>query len=231
VIPAELGREIEDLGRELPGGLAVFDADGTLWREDVGEAFLRHLVSLGWVKLPDGSDPYEAYERAVDRDKKAGYAYAAQLMAGLTQAAVEAEAVFFASEWVPPRRISDTAGLLELCRAAGLRPFVVSASARPIVIAAAPLAGFPAADCRGIETMVRDGKYTAELIEPITYATGKIVSAQAAGCLALACGDSLLGDLPMLETATLAVAVAPRAGSPLSAEAHRRAWPVLTQES
>jgi phosphoserine phosphatase len=231
VIPAGLGKEIEELGRTLPGGLAVFDADGTLWREDIGEAFLRHLVHLGWVKLPGGGDPYEAYERAVDRDKKIGYAYAAQLMAGLSQAAVEAEAVFFASEWVPPRRISDTAGLIELCRAAGLRPFVISASARPIVLTAAPLAGFEAANCRGIETVVRDGKYTEEIIEPITYAAGKIISAESAGRLALACGDSLLGDLPMLEAAKLAVAVAPRNGSPLSIEAHRRAWPVLTQES
>jgi phosphoserine phosphatase len=231
VIPAELGKQIFELGRKLPGGLAVFDADGTLWREDIGEAFLRHLISLGWVRLPDGSDPYEAYERAVDRDKKTGYAYAAQLLAGLERAAVDAEAAFFASEWVPPRRIGDTKGLVELCRGAGLRPFVVSASALPIVLAAAPLAGFAAADCRGIETLVREGKLTDELVEPITYAAGKIVSAQTAGPIALACGDSLLGDLPMLEAAMVAVAVAPRAGSPLSIEAHRRAWPVLTQES
>jgi phosphoserine phosphatase len=231
VIPAELGKQIEEVGREVPFGLAVFDADGTLWREDVGEAFLRHLVSLGWVRLPDGSDPYEAYERAVDRDRRTGYAYAAQLMAGLSQDAVEAEARRFAAEWVPPRRIADTEGLVGLCRAAGLRPFVVSASARPIVLAAAPLAGIAAGDCRGIESEVRGGNYTAEIVDPITYAEGKVISARAAGVLALACGDSLLGDLPMLEAARLAVAVAPRAGSPLSAEAHRRAWPVLTQES
>ena len=52
------------------GGIAAFDADGTLWREDVGEAFLRHLVALGWVRLPDGRDPYQEYERAVDRDRR-----------------------------------------------------------------------------------------------------------------------------------------------------------------
>src|SRR5438132_1254695 len=63
----------------MPGALAVFDADGTLWRDDVGEAFLRHLVSLGWVRLPDGSDPYEAYERAVDRDKACGDAFTGDL--------------------------------------------------------------------------------------------------------------------------------------------------------
>jgi phosphoserine phosphatase len=231
VIPSGLDKQIEELGRALPGGLAVFDADGTLWREDIGEAFLRHLVALGWVKLPGGGDPYQAYEEAVARDRKTGYAYAAQLLAGLSQTALAAEAIFFASEWVPPRLISDTAGLIALCQNAGLRPFVVSASPLPIVLASAPLAGFDATQCRGIETAVAGGKYTENILEPITYAAGKIDAARAAGELALACGDSLLGDLPMLEAARIAVAVSPRAGSPLSAEAHRRAWPVLTQES
>lgn len=231
MIPSGLDKQLEELGRAVPGGLAVFDADGTLWREDIGEAFLRHLVKLGWVKLASGRDPYEAYEEAVAKDRKTGYAYAAQLLAGLSKATLSAEALFFASEWVPQRLIGDTAALIALCRTAGLRPFVVSASPLPIVLAAAPLAGFAAADCRGIETAVVDDKYTENIIEPITYAAGKIVAAQNAGELALACGDSLLGDLPMLEAARVAVAVAPRAGSPLSVEAHRRSWLVLTQES
>ncbi|HEX4382268.1 MAG TPA: haloacid dehalogenase-like hydrolase [Myxococcales bacterium] len=231
MIPDGLDKQIEELGRAVPGGLAVFDADGTLWREDIGEAFLRHLVKLGWVKLPGGRDPYEAYEEAVAKDRKTGYAYAAQLLAGLSQKSLAVEAIFFASEWVPSRLISDTAGLIALCRGAGLQPFVISASPLPIVLASAPLAGFDAARCRGIETAIADGIYTENIIEPVTYAKGKIDAARAAGELALACGDSLLGDLPMLEAARVAVAVSPRAGSPLSAEANRRAWPVLTQES
>src|SRR5438477_8484400 len=131
--------------------MAVFDADGTLWREDVGEAFLRHLVSLGWVKLPDGSDPYEAYERAVDRDKQSGYVYAAQLQTGLESEVVAAEAARFARDWVPPRLVADTQGLRAICEDAGLLPMVVSASALPIVLAAAPLAGVFRDRCRGIE--------------------------------------------------------------------------------
>src|SRR5207249_8259681 len=90
VIQDALAERIRGAGREAPGGVAAFDADGTLWREDVGEAFLRHLVSLGWVRLPDGGDPYEAYERAVDRDKRSGYVYAAQLQAGLPAGQVDA---------------------------------------------------------------------------------------------------------------------------------------------
>jgi len=229
VIPAALAARVRALGRELPGGLAVFDADGTLWREDVGEAFLRHLVALGWVRLPDGGDPYQAYERAVDRDRASGYAYAAQLQAGLSVERVQAEAERFAASWVPQRLIADVQALRELCVSAGLLPFVVSASALPIVLAAAPLAGVAHDRCRGIEVEVRGGRFTSHVIQPITYAMGKVSAAEEGGLIALACGDSLQGDLALLEAAPVAVAVAPVDGSPLSAEARRRGWPILDQ--
>ncbi len=228
MIPAELAARVAAAGRSTPGALAAFDADGTLWREDIGEAFLRHLVSLGWVTLPDGSDPYEAYERRVDQDRAAGYAYAAQLQAGLLEERVAGEAATFARAWVPPRLIADTAALRALCARAGLSPVVISASALPIVRAAAPLAGFQR--WAGIETRVVSGRFTEELVPPVTYAAGKVAKAAALGPLALACGDSLTGDLGMLSAASIAVVVAPAAGSPLSLEARRRGWPVLSQE-
>ncbi len=227
MIPAGLAARVQALGREEPGGLAVFDADGTLWREDVGEAFLRHLVTLGWVTLPDGSDPYAAYERAVDRDRARGYAYAAQLQAGLEVARVAAEAERFARAWVPPRLIADALALRAACEEAGLIPWVVSASALPIVFAAAPLAGIPRDRCRGIEVAIDSGKFTTRLVGPVTYGAGKVTAARHAGRIALACGDSFTGDLAMLEAARLAVVVAPGSGSPLADEASRRGWPVL----
>ncbi len=228
MIPAELADRVAAAGREYPRALAAFDADGTLWREDIGEAFLRHLVSLGWVTLPDGTDPYQAYERRVDQDRAAGYAYAAQLQAGLEEARVAAEAESFARAWVPPRLIADTRALRELCARAGLSLVVISASALPIVRAAAPFAGFQR--WAGIETRVVAGRFTDELVAPVTYAAGKVAKAAALGKLALACGDSLAGDLALLEAARVAAVVAPAAGSPLSAEARRRGWPVLAQE-
>jgi phosphoserine phosphatase len=231
VIPDALAGRIRDAGREVAGGVAVFDADGTLWREDVGEAFLRHLVSLGWVKLSDGSDPYEAYERAVDRDRAAGYAYGAQLQVGLEVEKVEAEARRFAASWVPPRRIAATGRLRELCESAGLRTAVVSASALPIVVAAAPLVGFGPQRCRGITVAVHDGRFTTEVIPPISYAEGKLEAIRNEGAIVVACGDSFNGDLAMLQAARIAVVVAPRSGSPLADEARRHGWPVLDQDS
>ena len=223
MIPAPLRDAVRRAA--APGGVAAFDADGTLWREDVGEAFLRHLVGLGWVRLPDGRDPYEAYERAVQRDKRTGYMYAAQLQAGLSEAEVAAEAERFARSWVPPRLVRAALELRAACLEAGLRPVVVSASPLPIVRAAAPLAGF--GDFAGIAVCVRDGRFTAEVLEPVTYAEGKVEAAAGFGPLILACGDSLGGDLPLLSAARIAAVVAPSTGSPLRDEALRRGWCVL----
>jgi len=230
VIPAGLADRLRAVAREMPGGLAVFDADGTLWRDDVGEAFLRHLISLGWVTLPDGGDPYQEYERRVDQDKQSGYAFAAQLQAGLEVQRIGAEADRFARDWVPPRLVSDSQALRALCLEAGLVPAAVSASPLPIVVAAAPLAGISRERCCGIEVEARRGRFTELLVGPLTYARGKVEAASRFGRIALGCGDSFTGDLALLESARIAIAVAPAAGSPLSAEAQRRGWPVLSQE-
>ncbi|HWE25678.1 MAG TPA: haloacid dehalogenase-like hydrolase [Myxococcales bacterium] len=222
-----IGKRLADAVRaaSVQGGVAAFDADGTLWREDVGEAFLRHLVSLGWIRLPDGSDPYEAYERAVERDRRSGYAYAAQLQAGLEEARVFAEAQRFARTWVPARLHASAQDLRSVCAGVGLRLVVVSASPLPIVRAAAPLAGF--SECAGIEVRARAGRFTDEVVEPVVYAEGKVEAAARFGPLVVACGDSLAGDLALLSAARISVAVAPRGGSPLEAEARRRGWFVL----
>src|SRR5947208_15973191 len=158
------------------GGIAAFDADGTLWREDIGEAFLRHLVSLGWVRLPDGSDPYEEYERRVDQDKRSGYVFAAQLQAGLAVADVEAEADRFAREWVPPRLIPQVNELRDLCAGQGLQTVIVSASPVSIVIAGAKVLQIPESRCAGIEVQVVGARFTDKPIEPVTYAAGKVLA-------------------------------------------------------
>jgi phosphatidylglycerophosphatase C len=229
ILPAALVQAVRSCE---PGGVAAFDADGTLWREDVGEAFLRHLVAIGWVRLPDGRDPYAEYERRVDRDKRAGYAFAAQLQEGILVEKLEEEADRFAREWVPPRLVASAQELRAACEKQGLRTVVVSASPLPIVLAAAPLAGFAKDDCLGIEVQVSDGRFTDQVIEPVTYGDGKVeaLRRQRLLPLSLACGDSFAGDLALLRAARVPVVVAPLRGSPLADEARRNGWAVLGQE-
>ena len=231
LVPPALAEAVKDAGRALPGATAAFDADGTLWRDDVGEAFLRHLIELGMVKLPGGGDPYAAYEERVAQDRASGYAYAAQLQAGLRRDDVARAAANFVPEWVAPRLIASTQALLVLCAEAGLLTAVVSASAIEIVLAAAPIAGVPASRCMGMTVRARGGELLEELVPPITYAAGKVAALEKAHWLpvAVAGGDSLTGDLAMLSLARVPVVVAPARGSPLSAEAALRGWVVLPQ--
>jgi len=228
-LPAAL---VEAVQKCEPGGIAAFDADGTLWREDIGEAFLRHLVALGWVRLPDGGDPYEEYERRVDQDKRSGYVFAAQLQAGLAVAEVRSEADRFASEWVPPRLIPRVTELRALCDRQKLQTVIVSASPISIVLAGAKVLRIPEERCAGIEVRVVDGRFTDKPVEPVTYAAGKVAVLGVRGWNqpSLACGDSAQGDAALLADARIGVVVAPPSGSPLSAMASERGWFVLERD-
>jgi phosphatidylglycerophosphatase C len=229
-LPRALVEAVRAAGESTPGATAAFDADGTLWREDVGEAFLQHLCERGWVKLPGGEDPYLAYLARVERDRAEGYAYAAQLHQGIEETALQEEADRFARAWVPRRLIAATQELFALCAEAGLRCAVVSASPVQIVRAAAPLVGVAVSRCLGMTTAV-DGRgiLTDRIVPPITYADGKVQAlAQAGfGAPALGCGDSIHGDFPLLKAARIPVAVAPAQGSALAEEAIRRGWALL----
>ena len=230
VLPAELVARVREAAAAMPGATAAFDADGTLWREDIGEAFLKHLVAIGWVHMSDGSDPYHRYEERCALDRATGFAFAAQLQEGLSRAALEEEGAHLAAQFVPTRLIDSSQALVALCRAVGLAPVIVSASPIEIVRAAAPLAGFSVAQCLGM-TVREDqtGRLTAELDGPITYATGKVETLARRGLvpIALACGDSHTGDLAMLSSARVAVCVAPPGGSALAAESAARGWTIL----
>ncbi len=233
LLPPQLITAVREAGRALPGAAAAFDADGTLWRDDVGEAFLKHLCALGWIRLPDGCDPFEAYEARVAVDRAAGFAYAAQLQAGLSRSALSHEAEKLSREWVAPRLIAATQALLALCRESGLVPCIVSASPIEIVRAAVPLAGVPVERCLGMTVLEGPGGLlTAELAGPVTYAQGKVEALTKARWLplALSCGDSNTGDLAMLNAARVAVAVAPSTGNALATEAAVRGWSVISAE-
>lgn len=221
---------VTEVGRAFPGATAAFDADGTLWREDVGEAWLAHLVHKKLIRLADGRDPVAVYEALVARDRGAGFAYAAQLQAGISEALLHEEALGLVAWWVKPRLIAVVQELLALCERAGLVVTIVSASAIEIVRAAAPLAGVAAGRCVGMTVRIdAQGRCKGELVLPITYAAGKVEALAQRGLLplALGAGDSLSGDLALLTAAKLPVVVAAKGGSPLADEARRRGWDVL----
>ena len=105
--PAELSPEfIAALDKGLaslePGvrAVAAFDADGTLWNGDFGEAFLRWLIAgRKLLNIDYEQDLFAAYEEMVDEDRNKAYIHAVAMMAGLKVDDITTWSSWLASAW------------------------------------------------------------------------------------------------------------------------------------
>jgi HAD superfamily phosphoserine phosphatase-like hydrolase len=211
------------------GKLACFDADGTLWSEDIGEAFFRWLAA-GALLPPldparDPFDVYAEYEARVHVSRAAGFAWAVQCMAGLVETDVRRWCRQMAVAWpnYRPAMIGLVAGLAE----AGCEVWLVSASNVWIVEASAPLVGVDPARVLGLRVAVEDGRLTERVVPPVTCNAGKVeaIRARLGRTPDIAVGDSL-GDLEMLESARVPLVVgrADKPGAELVRIAAERGW-------
>lgn len=207
----------------------AFDADGTLWRGDVGEELLRALAHGQLLPRWSGPGLYEEYERRVAVDPIAGYTWAVAVMEGLGVSTLEtlARRLFesrFSGKlfrWVRP--------LVALLQRKGARVWVVSASPIWAVVPGARALGIPLERVIAVTSDVEGGVLSARVHEPIPCGPGKVARLDEKGCRpALAVGNGEL-DLPMLAYAQSALVVAPHQGpdNGLVAEAAARGWPVV----
>lgn len=211
--------------RAAPEGAAVaFDADGTLWRGDVGEDFLRYAAAQGFV----ARDAYRTYEAHLAVDLATAYGFCAQVLAGRTEAWVEAEAQRFFDQRFAGRVFRYVRPLLAAVARKGLQPWIVSASPRWLVQAGARRLGMPAEQVLAVSVPVVDGKLTGAVQRPVPCGAGKAAVLRAAGVRPFfALGNGAI-DVDMLAAAEHALVVAPRdEDTPLVHEALRRHWPIL----
>ena len=208
--------------------VACFDADGTLWPEDIGEAFFRWLIAGAMLPHVDCSrNVYADYEARVHADRAAGYAWCVASMAGLAEADVARWTRQLAAAWpnYRPAMVELVRGLSD----AGVETWLVSASNRWIVRAAAPHVGADPERVIAITTRVRDGRMTDEVIHPVICEAGKVeaIDAVIGQRPDLAFGDSL-GDLQMLEAAVHPVVIGrhDRADADLVRIGRERGWAV-----
>lgn len=194
----------EFLSQDLTGQVAVFDADGTLWQDDVGEAFLQWLIQhKKLVNHAKDQDPYADYEALCAKDKMVGYPYAAQLMAGMSEAEVRRlAAIFFADHFrqniYPAQQV-----LIEELQRAGVEVWIVSASNQWLIEAAANYLGVSASHVVGIRLGVKEAKITETILPPVTFRAGKVAAIQkyVGKVPVLVSGDSIT-DYEMLQYAT-----------------------------
>jgi HAD superfamily phosphoserine phosphatase-like hydrolase len=223
-----IARQLDEGG---DGRLACFDADGTLWSEDIGEAFFRWLAA-GSLLPPlaperDPFDIYEEYEERVRHSRAAGFSWAVQCMAGLPEVDVRRWCRQMAVAW-PNYRPAMTA-LIRGLTAAGYEVWIVSASNVWIVEATAPLVGIDPAHVIGIQVEVEAGRLTDRIVVPVIANEGKVqaIHKYIGRTPDLVVGDSL-GDLEMLESARLPLVVGRRdkPGTEMTKLATQKGWPI-----
>lgn len=223
-------RRMIDALMETPGeGRPVaFDADGTLWRGDIGEDLLRYLAAHDLLPQHRGRrGVYDEYERRVAQDPADAYAYAVEVMEGMEEAALREECAAFYRRRFEGRLLPYARTLVKALREHGFAVWVVSASPWWPVVAAAEALGIPESQVIAVRSPVRNGVVTRDVERPVPCGEGKVHWLRERGVrpvLALGNGDL---DLPMLAYAERAIAVAPHGEDNLLVRAAReRGWPI-----
>ncbi|MDP3235143.1 MAG: haloacid dehalogenase-like hydrolase [Myxococcales bacterium] len=205
--------------------IAVFDADGTLWRGDVGEDLLRYLAATRLVV----SDAYARYDALVEHAPVEAYGYAVQVMAGLREAELQAVCTTFFAQRYFGRVFPFVRPLFDVLRHAAVTPWLCSASPRWIVEAGAKVLGVEPEHVIGVDAEVEAGVLTDRLRLPVTAGPGKVEWLSRRGVTpGFSAGNGEL-DLDMLQAARHRLVIAPPDGveNGLVRHARRSGWPIL----
>ncbi|MBX9767264.1 MAG: haloacid dehalogenase-like hydrolase [Bdellovibrionales bacterium] len=183
--------------------IAAFDADGTLWDNDVGEDFFHFQIKHS--NLPNlPPDPWTHYIDWKKKDRLAAYLWLAQINKGQTIAtvldwanqAIKANAEF--------RIFGSQQQLIRELQSRKIEVFVVSASVEWAVVPPAGLLGVPRSNVIGVRTKVVDGVVTDQGEFPISWGPGKplaLSNVTAGKHLVLGCGNTD-GDAPLISGAS-----------------------------
>ena len=124
----------QELVEKIPDGVAVFDADGTLWDGDCGEAFFRRLIHEGHVQSSSSEDELiQAYQEHCARQVTEAYGWVVQQMAGLTVGEATACADSLMTSFVESMGFTPMITLVKELEKAGWSCWIVSASAAVVV--------------------------------------------------------------------------------------------------
>lgn len=214
--------------------MLAFDADGTLWRGDVGfdlfeaaieasvfreavrDALLEEARSAGLE--PSGPLDQLAMQLA-EANLRGHYADARAfgMMAWVFAGFTEAEMAEFAARVVEERRVANRVfpyaeEVLAWARRQGVEVVVCSASPRAIVVAGVAALGLTEADVIAVTPATEGGVLAARLIEgPMPYAEGKAarLASERGGRTLLAGFGDTAADAHFMRLARQAVAVSP----------------------
>jgi phosphoserine phosphatase len=189
-------------------GAATFDADGTLWKDDVGEGFFAWMLQNRY--LPGDRRRIASLERTW-RAYKAGrfdgeqmYELMVTSMAGMREQDVFRLARRYFDEIHKRSIYQPMAALVSTLSEPGFSPWVVSGSPYWVGAAGARHFGIPPSRVIGLKVRVDDnGRLTDEVLRPVPWKDGKAqrILSEIGDAPVIAAGNSH-GDLQMLKIAS-----------------------------
>ncbi len=216
---------VESVLRIRPG-VAVFDADGTLWSPDAGTEFFYWEVERGLL-------PAEVTRWAVPRyaDYNSGRVGESQMCgemvtihAGLRCADLERAAEEFFRAHIEPKLFPEMMVLLERLRLAGCELWIVSSTNEWVVKAGVRRFGIPDDHVLAAAVVIENGCATDRLLRVPTDEDKAAVLQQVLSAAPDAAFGNSMHDLAMLQMARHAFAVNPNPD--LEHVAHQRGWTV-----
>jgi phosphoserine phosphatase len=216
------------LSRAGAGTNVVFDADGTLWTGDAGEAFF--VWELENRKFAGDKNAiarrlWQDYQAKQFSERNMWIA-AATLQTGLSESEVQRWAREFFHDNFRSRVFPAMRSAIADFHRRGARVWIVSASHRWIIEAAADYLSVPRSNVVAISSGVSRGIITDHVIEPVPFQQGKVgaIMARIGRKPSIVFSDSI-NDEPMLSLATeLAVTINP--DPELRRVAASRAWKI-----
>lgn len=189
--------------------IAAFDADGTLWNTDLGEAFFKYQINQHLLKnLPE--NPWDHYRKWKESgDPRPAYLWLAQINKGHKIAQVRQWAEEAVRTQSPLPIFEEQKSLIEFLQSKKVEIFIITASVSWAVEPGAQRLAIPIENVIGVHTKVKKNIITEEQDGLISYREGKLEALlQMTGGRKpfFACGNTM-GDFALLDGAQLRLAV------------------------
>ncbi|MFZ4402573.1 MAG: HAD family hydrolase [Pseudobdellovibrionaceae bacterium] len=188
--------------------VAAFDADGTLWDTDFGEAYFSYQIENKLVPLPD--QPWEHYHNLKLQKPEDAYLWLAQIHQGVPLPTVHEWAKKNLDTLHPVPFFEEQVKLIQWLHDHQVKVFVITASVKWSVEPGANALGIPADNVLGVETVIDNGLVTSKQNGAITYRAGKVEALlqKTKGQRPFFASGNSNGDIDLLSSAThMALAV------------------------
>ena len=184
---------------------AAFDADGTLWPSDVGREFFQYQIEKDLLKDKIVNPRVQFEDIKKNKGKRQALIWLARILSGFSLEQVQ--------EWVrqflknnPPQGFLFQKKIISWLQDKNVQIFVVSSSLKWILDPAVCVFNIPAENVIGVQTVVKNGTITDELVVPVPIQEDKVSALyqKTNGEPPLFSSGNTLSDHALLKSATTA---------------------------